>query len=105
MSSLTLAEIKEHLRIEPENATHDDLLTRLGASAAAWACSFLQVDSLEEFDADSSPPASPFVLPEDLKSGLLLYVEAMYSRDEAMMEKLLQRAEWLVMPYRREMGV
>lgn len=102
---LTVIEIKEHLRIELSNTGHDDLLSRLGASAEKWACSFLNVASLEVFDADSSPPASPFLLPEDLKSGLLLHVEAMFARDDAMMEKLLKAAEWLVMPYRRELGV
>ena len=102
---LTLPEIKDHLRIELDDTDHDDLLDRLGASAEAWACSFLNVESLEEFDVDSSPPASPFVLPEDLKSGLLMHVEAMFSRDDTMMEKLLKTAEWLVMPYRTELGV
>src|ERR1044071_9071480 len=102
---LTLAEIKEYLRIEQANTTQDDLLARLGASAEAWARNFLNVDSLEQFDADSSPPQSPIVLPEDLKTGLLFHVEAAFSRDERMMPLLLQRAEWLVMPYRPEFGV
>lgn len=102
---LTLPDIKEHLHIELENPHQDDLLARLGASAEAWACSFLNVASLEEFDSDSSPPASPFVLPEDLKTGLLFHVEAAYSRDQALMEVLFKRAEWLVYPYRKELGV
>lgn len=102
---LTLLEIKDHLRIEHSNTTHDDLLNRLALASAAWACSFLNVESLELFDTDSSPPASPFLLPEDLKSGLLLHVEAMFSRDDVMMDKLMKTAEWLVMPYRQEMGV
>lgn len=101
---LTLPEIKDHLRIELENTTHDDLLSRLASSAASWACNFCNVDSLEAFD-DDSPPASPFTVPEDLKSGMLMHVEAMFGRDEAMMEKLLKSAEWLLMPYRRELGV
>lgn len=101
---LTLAEMKDHLRLELDNTAHDDLLDRLAVSADAWARSFLNVDSLEEFD-DDSPPASPFTLPEDLKSGLLLHVEAMFSRDEVMMEKLLKAAEALVYPYRQELGV
>jgi Phage gp6-like head-tail connector protein len=102
---LTLPEMKDHQRIELANTDHDDLLDRLAISADAWARNFLNVDSLEEFDTDSSPPESPFALPEDLKSGLLMHVEAMFSRDEAMMEKLLKTAEWLVMPYRQELGV
>lgn len=102
---LTLIEVKEHLRIELQNTTQDDLLTRLKLGAEAWACSFLNVDSLEEFDTDSSPPASPYLLPEDLKTGLLFHIEAAFHRDEKMMGTLLDRAEWLVMPYRRQMGV
>jgi hypothetical protein len=102
---LTLPEIKDHLRIEQLNTYHDDLLSRLGSSAEAWAANFCNVDSLEEFDADSSPPQSPFVLPDDLKSALLLHVEAMYRREESMMKLLLERAEWLAMPYRQELGV
>lgn len=101
---LTLAEMKDHLRIEHENTMHDDFLSRLAISADAWARSFLNRDSLEELD-DNSPPASPFTLPEDLKSGLLLHVEAMFSRDDVMMEKLLKTAELLVYPYRVEHGV
>lgn len=102
---LTLLEAKDHLRIEHDNTIHDDYLERLILSAEAWARSFLNVDSLDVFDTDSSPPASPFVLPEDLKSALLLHLEAMFSRDEVMMEKLMKTAEWLAMPYRRELGV
>lgn len=102
--SLSVADIKEHLRIELDNSTHDDLLARLGLSAEAWARSFLNVDSLEVFD-DDSPPSSPYTLPEDLKSGLLLHVEAMFTRDAVMMEKLFKAAEALVYPYRREHGV
>lgn len=101
---LTLAEMKDHLRIELENTTHDDFLDRLALSADAWARSFLNVDSLEEL-IDASPLPSPVELPEDLKSGLLMHVEAMFSRDETMMEKLLKTAEALVYPYRQELGV
>jgi hypothetical protein len=102
---LSLAEIKQHLRIELENTEQDDYLTDLGLSAEAWARNFLNVDSLEQFDADSSPPSSPFVLPYDLRSALKLHVEAMFSRDATMMDMLMKRAEWLAMPYRKEMGV
>jgi Phage gp6-like head-tail connector protein len=101
---LTLAEIKDHLRIEHANTTHDDLLARLAISADAWARGFLNLASLELLD-DNSPPASPFTLPEDLKSGLLLHVEAMFSRDDVMMEKLLKTAETLVYHYREDHGV
>lgn len=101
---LTQAEVKDHLRIEHENTMHDDLIDRLRDSAASWACSFLNIDTLEEFD-DNSPPASPFVVPQDLKSGMLLHVEAMFSRDEAMMERLLKAAENLLIPYRQDLGV
>jgi len=101
---LTLPEMKEHLRIEVDNPYHDDFLMRLASSADAWARSFLNVDSLEEL-IDASPLPSPPVLPEDLKSGLLLHVEAMFSRDEVMMEKLFKAAEAIVYPYRQELGV
>lgn len=101
---LTLDECKRQLRIELENTTDDDFLDELRERAASWVCNFCNVDSLEVFD-DDSPPASPFVLPGAIKSGMLLHVEAMYARDETMMERLLKHAEWCVMPYRRELGV
>lgn len=101
---LTLAEMKDHLRIELDNPTHDDLLDRLAISADAWARNFLNVDTLDEL-VDTSPLPSPVQLPEDLKSGLLMHVEAMFSRDENMMTTLLKTAEAIVMPYRTELGV
>lgn len=101
---LTLAEMKDHLRIELDNPTHDDLLDRLAISADAWARGFLNVDSLEEL-VDTSPLPSPVVLPEDLKSALLMHVEAMFSRDEATMPMLLKAAENMVYHYRTELGV
>lgn len=101
---LTLDECKRHLRIEIDNPTHDDWLDELRESAAAWACKFCNVETLEAFD-DDSPPASPFVVPGDLKSAMKLHVEAMFSRDQAMMELLFKRAEALAMPYREELGV
>ncbi len=101
---LTLDECKLHLNIELDNPYHDDRLDQLRESAAAWACNFCNVESLEVFD-DDSPPASPFTLPEDLKSAMKFHVQAMFSTDQAMMELLFKRAEALIFPYRRELGV
>jgi len=100
---LSLGDIKDHLSIELSNTEHDSRLTRLANSAYAWAISFLnrQLHSMD----DNSPPASPLVLPEDLKTALLLHIEAYFERDPQTMPMLLEAAENLAYPYRIAIGV
>lgn len=100
---LTLADMKDHLAIELSNTDHDARLTRLAKSAYAWAISFLN-RPLHLLD-DNSPPASPLIIPEDLKTALLLHVEAYFERDPQAMTMLLTAAQNLAQPYRISIGV
>lgn len=100
---LTLEDMKDHLSIELSNTEHDVRLTRLAKSAYAWAISFLN-RQLHTMD-DNSPPASPLVIPEDLKTALLLHVEAYFERDPQSMTMLLTAAQNMAQPYRISIGV
>lgn len=100
---LSLAEIKDHLSIELSNTEHDNRLSRLAKSAYAWAIVFLN-RPLHMMD-DNSPPSSPLVIPEDLKTALLLHIEAYFERDPQMLSMLLTAAEKLAYPYRISIGV
>lgn len=100
---LSLDEIKDHLSIEYSNTDHDARLTRLAKSAYAWAIVFLN-RPLHMMD-DNSPPTSPLVIPEDLKTALLLHIEAYFERDPQAMTMLLTAAENLAYSYRISIGV
>lgn len=100
---LSLSDIKDHLSIELSNTDHDSRLTRLAKSAYAWAIIFLN-RPLHLMD-DNSPPTSPLVIPEDLKTALLLHIEAYFERDPLIMTMLLTAAENLAYPYRISIGV
>lgn len=100
---LSLEEIKDHLSIELSNTEHDNRLNRLAKSAYAWAIIFLN-RPLHTMD-DNSPPTSPLVIPEDLKTALLLHIEAYFERDPLIMTMLLTAAENQVYPYRISIGV
>lgn len=98
MEYLTLVDLKDHLRIDQGNDASDVALTRLAGGAESWAKTFLN-RPLHTLDADS-PPASPFTLPSDLYTALLLWVEAYYDRDPTQMQALVAAAETLAYPYR-----
>jgi len=101
---LTMAEIKAQVRQELDNPTHDDELTRLALAAERWAANWLNVASLEVLAADTSPPASPVAIPEDVKSALLLHIDAHFARDD-MMDGMVEAARNLLWPYRQGLGV
>ena len=100
---VTLDEAKQQVSVASSSARHNDRLTRLIAAAEEWARNFLNVDTLEDF-ADS-PVSSPPEIPEDIKSAILLHVEAEFDRDERNFELLLKRAEGLLWPHRQGLGV
>lgn len=102
MSYLTLNEVKDHLSISYANTDHDARLERLITAAEEWAANFLN-SSLENYE--SSPPESPPVIPEQIKSGMLLHLEIDFDRDEKKLELLDVRSRELLWPYRVELGV
>lgn len=100
---ITLDEAKDQVSIERSNTAHDARLTRLIDAAERWAMQFLNIDSLA--DLENSPQTSPPDFPEDVKSAILLHVEAEFDRDERNFELILKRAEQLLWPYRTGLGV
>lgn len=100
---LSLDTIKDHLNIERSNPDRDDQLQRLARSSYAWAIGFLN-RPLHTLD-DNSPPSSPFVIPEDLQTAMLLHIEAYLDRDPVQMTQLIEAAENLAYQYRRGVGV
>lgn len=95
---LSLETIRDHLAIQQSNTSHDAQLQRLAQSAYSWATTFLnrQLHTLD----DNSPADSPFVLPADLETALLLHIEAYFERDPQAMVMLLTAAENLAYQYR-----
>jgi len=101
---ITLDEAKDQVSIEHSNSAHDARLIRLIDAAEKWATNFLNVESLA--DLEGSPQTSPpSTFPEDVKSAILLHVEAEFDRDERNFELILKRAEQLLWPYRIGLGV
>lgn len=101
---VTLDEAKDQVSVELSFAGHDARLTRLIAAAEKWAVEFLNICSLA--DLEGSPQTSPpTTFPEDVKSAILLHVEAEFDRDEKIFTMLLDRAEKMLWPYRVGLGV
>ncbi len=102
MTYITLDEAKDQVSIEIDDTTHDSRLTRLITAAEKWAANFLNADLA---DYEDSPVTSPPTLPEDMKSALLLHIEAEFDRDMNNFETLLKRAEQMLWPYRQGLEV
>jgi lysyl-tRNA synthetase class I len=102
MSYVTLNEAKDQVSIEHADDSSDDRLTRLIAAAEKWAENFLNAPLA---DFEESPVQSPPELPEDLKSGILLHIEAEFDRDMQNFDTIMKRAHDLLWPYRQELGV
>ncbi len=101
---VTLDEAKEQVSVPIGFAGHDTRLTRLLEAAERWAKEFLNIDALA--DLEESPVTSPpTTFPEDVKSAILLHVEAEFDRDEKNFELLLKRAHDLLWPHRIGLGV
>lgn len=100
---ITLDEAKDQVSVERSFTGHDERLTRLIAAAERWAVEFLNIDSLA--DLEGSPHTSPPDFPEDVKSAILLHVEAEFDRDERNFELLMKRAHDLLWPHRVGLGV
>src|SRR5690606_33285669 len=87
---ITLDEATAQVSIEHSNPPHDARLIRLSDAAEKWATNFLNVESLADLEGapQTSPPST---FPEDVKSAILLHVEAEFDRDERNFELILKR--------------
>lgn len=102
MIYITLDEAKEQCSVGLDETAHDDRLTRLITAAEKWAANYLNADLA---DYEDSPVTSPPTIPEDMKSAMLLHVEAEFDRDMTNFETLLKRAEQMLWPYRTGLEV
>jgi hypothetical protein len=100
MSTVTLAEAKQYLRV-----IHDDddtLIQDLIDGAEREARAFLAHDSLEVDGVDSSEPQ----VPHDVLTAIKLLVRADYeAADAAQALAWRQCAELKMWPYRQDIGV
>ena len=94
---ITDDEAKGQLSISAAVTVHDDRIARLILAAEAWAANYLNT-SLSDYE--DSPANSPPTIPEDIKSAILLHVEAEFDRDEKQFDLLLKRAHELLWPHR-----
>ena len=68
-------------------------------SGTTWATGTYRILFRAGFaDQTSSPTTGAEVVPQRFKQAIRLYAEALYNRDERLMEKLLEAAEKLIRP-------
>ncbi|WP_222864751.1 head-tail connector protein [Serratia marcescens] len=102
MSLLTLDEIKQQCRIEPDFTEDDTLLTSIGDAAQVRTETRIN----RKLYASEVPPTDPdgLVLPDDIKQALLLLVGYWYENRVAVNDFEQTEAplafNWLVDPYR-----
>ena len=75
MRWLTLADIKDQLRIEQDDTSQDKLLTRYGATAENFTLRYLQ---RTEDELKAMNDQDPTLVPEDIVSACLLLVDLYY---------------------------
>lgn len=117
MGSVTLQEVKDHLRVDHDE--DDSLIERLISGAEEEAKRFLNrtqlptlpLDYPPEYDSNSEElsedvPSSEDPVADDVRIALYLMVQARYEAPGAdEMTKLRTVAEGLLMPYRTRLGV
>ncbi|ELA6496121.1 phage gp6-like head-tail connector protein [Salmonella enterica] len=99
---LTLDEMKQQCRIEPDFTEEDDLLNQIGSAAQIRTETRINRKLYEEQVPDTDPEG--LVLPDDVKQAMLLLVGYWYENRVAVND--FEQAEaplgynWLVDPYR-----
>lgn len=101
---LTIEELRTQCSVDPDLTNHDAQLTRLAKAAADWFTEFTE-RSVSEFVLDSPQDSPESGLKEDVKSALLLHVEAHFDKNVDNFEMLLKAANNLAWPYRIGLGV
>jgi hypothetical protein len=99
MSIVTLAEAKLHLRVD--GADEDTLLQTYLDAAESAAAQYL---NRALYATDAGTDETGLVMPEDVKTGVLLLVGSLYYGREGV-ENMPAGTRFLLNPYRLEMGV
>jgi hypothetical protein len=98
---ISLDEAKAQLSILVDDATHNAKINRLILAAEAWAANYVNAPLADYQDSGDSP----LQIPEDIKSALLLHVEAHFDRDPQTMQQYIDSAELLLGPHRQKLGI
>lgn len=105
MSFVTLEEAKDQCAVDHDVTLHDARLNRLIASAETWASNFLNRPLSDLVESGSEVPTGlDGIIPEDVKSGILLRVEFEFDPD-AQKDATMEAAERTLWPYRVEVSV
>lgn len=102
---ITLDECKQQVRVAPADTTHDAELTRFANASETWAAKYLNRISAAALEDLGMSGQSPPVMPEDIKSAVLLHVQMLFEGDLEGWgmnpdPKLLTAAKRLLDPYR-----
>ncbi|KAB0585654.1 head-tail connector protein [Edwardsiella anguillarum] len=101
---LSLDQIKQQLRLEPDYADEDTLLTLLGGAVQARTETYLNRKLYPP--GTSVPPSDPdgLSVPDDVILGMLLLLTTYYENRSSVSEvervEVPQSYTWLVSPYR-----
>jgi len=102
MPLLTLDEIKQQCRVEPDFTEDDTLLTAIGAAAQTRTETRINRNLYEKEVPDTDPDG--LLLPDDVKQAMLLLVGYWYENRVAVNDFEQSEAplafNWLVDPYR-----
>ena len=102
MRWLTLEDIKEQLRIEENDTSQDNLLTRFGATAESFTLGYLQ---RTEDELKAMNDTDPTQVPEDIVSACLLLVDLYYQHRGVISPQNMYLIDYgydsLVMRYRK----
>ena len=102
MRWLTLQDIKEQLRIEPDNTAEDRLLTRYGAVAENFTLNYLQ---RTEDELKAMNKKDPTQIPEEVIDACLLLVDHYYQHRGVISPQNLYLIDYgydgLIMEYRK----
>ena len=102
MRWLTLADIKDQLRIEQDDTSQDKLLTRYGATAENFTLGYLQ---RTEDELKAMNDQDPTMVPEDIVSACLLLVDAYYQHRGPISQQNMYLIDYgydaLVMKFRK----
>ena len=104
MRWLTLEDIKEQIRIEPDNPIDDNLLTRYGATAENFTLNYLQRTE-DELKAMNKKDPTHTTIPDEIFSACILLVDLYYQHRGPISAQNMYLIDYgydaLVMQYRK----
>lgn len=99
---ITLNDVKAQVKVATADTTQDERLTRLGNSAETFVAKRLNQVSAAALETYGLSGTSPPVLPDDMRSAMLLHVEMHYALSPADAPAMIRAIDDLLQPYRVE---